>query len=213
MKTEENTPILGKERIMKPGMLLEVLKQAGKLKTATRHCYTESGRKESVADHSYRLALMAMLLEDEEDFRDIQMDKVLRMCLIHDLGESFTGDIPSFLKTEANEKTEEKLLLEWVDGFSEPERSKWLELLGEMDGLKTKEAKVYKALDKMEALIAHDESDLDTWLPLEYDLQLTYGQENMNGIPYLEALRRIVDDWTLRKTGRAGTMETAEEDA
>ena len=39
----------------------------------------------------------------------------------------------------------------------------------------TDEAKVYKSLDKLEALISHNESDITTWLPLEYSLQLSYG--------------------------------------
>ena len=189
---------------MKPEMLIEVLKQAGKLKTETRHCFTEGDRKESVADHSYRIALMAMLLREEPDFSDVDMNKVLRMCLIHDLGESFTGDIPSFQKTKTDEKTEDRLLLQWIEGFSEPQRSEWLGLLSEMDGLKTKEAQVYKAIDKLEALISHNESDLSTWLPLEYDLQFTYGQENMKVSPYFIELRKLIDAWTAEKTGRTG---------
>ena len=69
----------------------------------------------------------------------------------------------------------------------------------EMEALQTKEAQVYKALDKVEALISHNESDLSTWLPLEYDLQLTYGQENMKCSPYLTALRKEVDAWSVKK--------------
>ncbi len=42
---------------------------------------------------------------------------------------------------------------------------------------KTTEAKLYKALDKMEVVIQHNEADISTWLPLEYDLQLTYGEK------------------------------------
>ena len=68
-----------------------------------------------------------------------------------------------------------------------------------MEKLQTKEARTYKALDKLEALISHNESDLSTWLPLEYDLQLTYGQENVQFSPYLTALRKHIDQWTLAK--------------
>ena len=68
-----------------------------------------------------------------------------------------------------------------------------------MEKLQTKEARTYKALDKLEALISHNESDLSTWLPLEYDLQLTYGQENVQFSPYLTALRKCIDQWTLAK--------------
>ncbi|MCR5794654.1 MAG: HD domain-containing protein, partial [Solobacterium sp.] len=56
---------------MRPEELLEILQQAGKLKTTYRHCYTENDRRESTADHSWRIALMAMLLEEEGEFRDM----------------------------------------------------------------------------------------------------------------------------------------------
>ncbi len=55
-------------------------------------------------------------------------------------------------------------------------------LFAEMNALKTDEAKVYKALDKLEAVIAHNESDINTWLPLEYELQQTYAAESVKGL-------------------------------
>ncbi len=178
---------------------LEILKQAAKLKVTPRHCYTEENRTESVADHSWRIALMAMLLSGEEEFRDVDMDRVIRMCLIHDLGESFTGDIPTFEKSDADAQTEDELFLKWVQSFPEVQRKEWQSLLAEMERLETREAKTYKALDKLEALISHNESDIATWLPLEYDLQLTYGQENVQFSEYLRGFRQTVDEWTRKK--------------
>ena len=184
---------------MNPEELLRILSQASRLKTTTRHCYTEAGRKESVADHSWRIALIAMLMTGIEEYRDLDMDKVIRMCLIHDLGESFTGDIPTFEKKSADAKAEDELFMKWVDSFPEPQRAEWVSLLAEMNTLETKEARLYKALDKIEALISHNESDISTWLPLEYDLQLTYGQENMKFSEYMMELRAAVDEWSLEK--------------
>ena len=54
-------------------------------------------------------------------------------------------------------------------------------------------------VDKLEALISHNESDLSTWLPLEYDLQLTYGQENIQFSEYLKEFRALIDAWTIDK--------------
>ena len=164
-----------------------------------RHCYTEEGRRESVADHSWRIALIAMLMTGIEEYQDFDMNKVIRMCLIHDLGESFTGDIPTFEKDSADEKVEDDLFERWVDAFPEPQRAEWIGLLAEMKALETKEAKLYKALDKIEAIISHNESDISTWLPLEYDLQLTYGKENMQFSKYMTELRAEVDAWTIEK--------------
>ena len=178
---------------------MKILSQAARLKTTTRHCYTGMDRKESVADHSWRIALMAMLMTGIEEFRDLDMDRVIRMCLIHDLGESFTGDIPTFEKTEGDADVEDDLFRKWVESFPEPQRTEWQGLLTEMEAQQTKEAKLYKALDKLEALISHNESDISTWLPLEYDLQLTYGRENMQFSEYLKELRASVDEWTHTK--------------
>ncbi|MDO4302840.1 MAG: HD domain-containing protein [Bacillota bacterium] len=184
---------------MTPQDFLNILSQAAILKTTTRHCYTQENRMESVADHSWRIALMAMLLSGESEFQDTDMNKVIRMCLIHDLGESFTGDIPAFEKTTSDSGKEEALFFDWVNTFPAAQRSEWLALLDEMKKLQTKEAKTYKALDKLEAVISHNESDISTWLPLEYDLQLTYGKENVQFSEYLKELSSCIDDWTKKK--------------
>ena len=182
--------------------LLEILKVAGKLKTTTHHCWTGPERKESVADHSWRITLMAMLLTPE--FPEADMNKVVRMCLIHDIGEAFTGDIPTFDKTKADEEKEDRLFDSWVEALPPGTREEWAALLEEMGALQTPEAKIYKALDKLEAVISHNESDIATWLPLEYDLQLTYGRENVAFSPYLKELKEEIDGWTAEKIKEEG---------
>ena len=74
---------------MEPEKLIETLAVAERLKDATRHCYTSRGRRESVAEHSWRITLMAYLVSDE--FPEANLEKLMKMCLIHDLGEAFTG--------------------------------------------------------------------------------------------------------------------------
>ena len=76
---------------MEARKLLDALHVAEKLKDETRHCTTTKGAPENVASHSWRMALMAYFMTDE--FPALDMDKVIKMCLIHDLGECFTGDI------------------------------------------------------------------------------------------------------------------------
>lgn len=83
-----------------------------------------------------------------------------------------------------------------------------------MNALKTEEAKVYKALDKLEAVIAHNESDISTWLPLEYELQQTYAAESVKGFPILEEIQRLAVEKTLeksRKKKRGGIRMMEEE--
>ena len=182
---------------MQPAQLLKILRVAEKLKCNTRHCVTSTGRPESVAEHSWRLALMAMLLTGA--FPELDLNRVIRMCLIHDLGEAFTGDIPTFVKTDADSRREDDLFDRWIQTLPADVRGEWESLLEEMNAQKTGEAKLYKALDRLEAVIQHNESDIDTWLPLEYSLQLTYGAENVRFSPYLRELKQEIDQWTREK--------------
>lgn len=182
---------------MQPAQLLKILRVAEKLKCNTRHCVTSTGRPESVAEHSWRLALMAMLLTGE--FPELDLNRVIRMCLIHDLGEAFTGDVPTFVKTDADSRREDDLFDRWIQTLPADVRGEWESLLEEMNAQKTGEAKLYKALDRLEAVIQHNESDIDSWLPLEYSLQLTYGAENVRFSPYLRELKQEIDQWTREK--------------
>jgi putative hydrolase of HD superfamily len=183
--------------MMEPRTLLDALHVAERLKDATRHCYTSGGRHESVAEHSWRITLMAYFVKDE--FPELDMDKVIRMCLIHDLGECFTGDIPSFDKTQSDEEREERLLYAWVASLPEPFCTEMRALYDEMAARETGEAKLYKALDNLEAVIQHNESDLATWTENEYTLNLTYGTDKAAFSPYLTELRRLMREDTERK--------------
>ena len=177
--------------------LLNILHVAERLKDAVRHCDTSGGRRESVADHSWRLALMAFFLRDA--FPDADMDKVIRMCLVHDLGEAFTGDIPSFLKTAADEQREEDLLSAWVRALPPPYAEEMAALYAEMAARETLEARIYKALDGLEALIQHNEADISTWAENEYDLNMTYCDDRVQFSEYLTTLREAIRDDTRKK--------------
>ena len=182
---------------MTPEQFWEIMHTAEKLKDVTRHSYTSGGRHESVAEHSWRLALMAFFLRDA--FPEADMDRLIRMCLIHDLGEVFTGDIPSFLKNAADEQQEEALLSRWVSSLPAPYASEMAALYQEMQAQQTLEARIYKALDNMEAVLQHNEAPLSTWTENEYSLNLTYGTERAAFSPVLSSLRQALREETERK--------------
>lgn len=184
---------------MEPRTLLEILDVAERLKDATRHCYTRGGRHESVAEHSWMMTLMAFFLR--EDFPDADMNKVIEMCIIHDLGEAFTGDIPSFNKTDADEKKEEELLYSWAGSLPEPYAGTMAALYDEMAKRETLEARIYKAIDGLEAVIQHNFSDLSTWIPREYELNKTYADDKVAFSEYMKALREEIRKDTLEKLG------------
>ncbi len=175
---------------MEPRKLLDILHTAETLKDITRHCYSSGGRHESVAEHCWRSALMAYFLKDE--FQEADMDKVILMCLVHDLGECFTGDIPTFDKTAADEKTEELLLRQWVSSLPRSYAEELNSLYLEMSEKKTIEARIFKAIDGLEAVIQHNESDISTWTPNEYKLNLVYANDKVAFSPFLTALREEI---------------------
>ncbi len=184
---------------MEARKLLEALNVAERLKDTTRHCYTKCGRHESVAEHSWMMTLMAFFMKDE--FPEVDMDKVIKMCIIHDLGEAFTGDIPTFDKTAANGQREEELLYSWVNTLPKNYATEMMALYEELAKRETIEAKIYKAIDGLEAVIQHNISDLSTWIPKEYELNKTYADDKVAFSEYLKGLREEIRKYTLKKLG------------
>ena len=182
---------------MEPRTLLDFMGVAERLKCNMRHSRTAENRRESVAEHTYRLCVFAWLVKEE--FPDCDMDKVMRMSLFHDLGEAVTGDIPAFEKTDKDRKVENKKVEQLTDILLEPVRAEWKALFEEMETMETQEARLYKSLDKLEALIQHNEADISTWIPLEYDLQMTYGNEECKFTEYIQRLRDEVRKDSKRK--------------
>ncbi len=176
---------------------LDILHVAEKLKDTPRHCTTTQGRTESVAEHSWRVSLMALLLRRE--FPDVDIDRVVDMCLIHDLGECFTGDIPTFIKTDSDRSVEDSLLDQWVSSLPEEVSAELKSLYAEMEAQETKESKIYKALDKLEALIQHNESPLSTWSENEYELNKTYAFNTVEFSDWLTEVRKEILQDTIDK--------------
>lgn len=166
---------------------IDFLGRIEKLKCNTRHSWTSSGRHESVAEHSWRLAVMALLCADE--YPELDMNKVIKMCLIHDFGEAVTGDIPSFYKTAENEADEEKAIKGLLATLPPNEEAELVALFDELLALETPEAKLCKALDNLEAVISHNEAPIETWIPMEYSENLVYGYENSQWSEWTRGLK------------------------
>ncbi len=186
-----------KQRYMDVKDFLNILHVTEKLKDTTRHCTTSKGRVESVAEHSWRISLMAYLLKDE--FKGMDMNRVICMCLIHDLGECFTGDIPTFLKTDQDRKIEDALFKKWIQTLPSDVSHSMQELLKEMQEQKTMESKVCKALDKLEAIIQHNESPISTWEAYEYELNQIYAFDVVAFSDWFVNLRKEILKETLHK--------------
>ncbi len=170
---------------------------AERLKSTLRHSWTSTDRQESVAEHSWRLCLMAYLLKDE--LKEYNMDKVMLMCLVHDLGEAITGDIPVFYKKETDEVKEQEEVEKLLNILEGTVKIELKNIFDEIEEENTKEARIFKALDKLEVVIQHNEGPLDRWIDLEYELNLTYGEEEAKEFDVLNKIRKIAKEISKEK--------------
>jgi len=182
---------------MEQRQLIEFLGIIEKLKCNTRHSWTSSGRQESVAEHSWRLAVMALLCADE--YPELDNGKIVKMCLIHDFGEAITGDIPSFYKTPNDETRESAAIKQLLSVLPGDIGAEFSELFDEMEKLETPESKLVKSLDKLETLISHNEAPLSTWLPLEYSENFIYGQKNADFSEWTKKLKEEISKDSIEK--------------
>lgn len=90
-----------------PERYLRFVREAERLKDTLRSAHTSQGRHESTAEHSWRLALLAAVLTGERP--ELDMQRVVLMCLIHDLGEAFDGDVPAIAQTAPGVKAASEL--------------------------------------------------------------------------------------------------------
>jgi len=155
--------------------ILKVLALAERLKFELRHSYTSSGRQESVAEHTWRMSLMAVLIEPLLK-QKIDMVRLLKMIILHDLVEAEARDVSALdvlrnpeIKLDKIEKEKQaienlRLTLENTNG------QEIFDLFYEFEEKQTYEAKVANALDKLEVQLQHNQADFSTWEEIEYDM-------------------------------------------
>lgn len=177
--------------------IVDFIKETEKLKDVHRSGFTSGGKSESTAEHSWRLGLLAMLLMDK--FEGCDPVKVLSLCLIHDLGELDSGDIPAVYEVaEAVKFAAEETTMERISAILPSDKGHGLvKLWREYDEGKTPEAKVVKALDKMETIIQHNQGANPK--AFDYKFNLDYGKHLTRDDHVLKELRSIVDEMTLKR--------------
>ncbi|WCP68992.1 HD domain-containing protein [Vibrio tubiashii] len=176
--------------------IIHFLQQAEKLKSTLRTAWTESGRQESTAEHTWRLSLLAMLLTDE--YPQLDSLKILKLCIIHDLAEAVSGDIPAPLQHRVSNKSEleKQDLLILIAPLKAAQREELLTLWTEYDQMSTDEARLVKALDKIETMLQHNQGQNPS--DFDYAFNLTYGQKHTGYDDLTTQLRQLVDVDTLQ---------------
>jgi putative hydrolase of HD superfamily len=171
--------------------ILNFLKNAEKLKSTLRTAWTADGRQESTAEHTWRLCLMILLFEGK--YPDVNFHKLLKICLIHDLGEAISGDISAVDQAKMGSKAgaERNDFVMLIDPLDESQKKEFLALWDEYEAAETKEAKLAKAFDKLETILQHIQGKNPE--DFDYAFNLNYGKKYTDFDANTSELRSILD--------------------
>lgn len=176
---------------------MDFIKAAEGLKSVTRTAWTSEGRRESTAEHSWRLALMAAVFLEE--FSQLDKYKVILMALIHDMGEIYTGDISanSVFSSKEKEEAERRDIQEVFRMLPDRHRDFYISLWEEYESGVTPEARFVKAFDKGETILQHIQGKNPEGF--DYKFNLSYGKKYFQGDEKLEEIREFLDEETKEK--------------
>lgn len=170
---------------------LKFIQETEQLKSTLRTAWTAEGRQESTAEHSWRLAMLAAVLAEEVP--ELDMNRVLKMCLVHDLGEVYEGDVSAALQLDddARHKREEEAVRKIFAMLPEQQERELMELWLEYSSNTSSEAAFVKALDKAETIIQHNQGKNPP--DFDYGFNLEYGTDYFKEEPLLQELRKYID--------------------
>ena len=153
-------------------------------------------RAESVADHSYSLTALSMVFSD---LLGLDTEKVMKMCIIHDLAESIIGDyMPEELSIVEKKKKEDDAMEIVISSFPDKISLLYSKMWKEFSSNQTKEARLVKQLDKVEM-----------FLQANHYLKNGYSYEFLS--PFLHVLDNI-DSSSSRAREEGGGREIEEKD-
>lgn len=175
--------------------ILAFLKLSEKLKTVTRHSWLSNPmRQESVPEHTWQMALMAILVAPHLQ-QPINLERTLKIILLHDLPEAITGDTPWFDKKISKEekfKLEKDALNKIIAPLDPIFAQEIMELWLEFEDCQTLEAKFAKALDHLEVQFQHTLTDIKTWTDIEYGMTYYKMNNACAHDPILEDLKNLI---------------------
>ena len=188
---------------------LRFIQSAERMKNVLRSAHTSQGRRESTPEHTWRLCLLAMVLRDR--LPDMDFERVLKMCVVHDLGEAIHGDVPAVDQAAPGAKAadERQDLLTLMQPLPEHVQAEFLALWDEYEAAATPEAQAVKALDKLETIIQHNQGANPP--DFDYAFNLAYGQKHTATHPLFAQLRALVDVHTRAHADAQSTRARAPE--
>jgi len=171
-------------------LILSTLRMAEALKRELRHNWLSDGRQESVAEHTYQMALMAILVAPYLETK-VKLERTLKMVIVHDLVEALVGDVPFFETGDrkAQKAAREAKAIDQIRDGLPPEAGNDVHALWhEFENGLSPEAKLARALDNLEVQLQHNLAPLETWKPVEHELVYTKMDQHCSHDSFLHAL-------------------------
>ena len=164
------------------------------------------GRNENDAEHAWHMAVMAYLLREYAN-EEVDIAKVMLMCLIHDIVEIDAGDTYAYdeekLKTQ---KAREDAAKERIFSILPPDQKEELTaLLDECEAYETAEAKYAHSLDNLQPLMLNDSNDGGDWVEHGVRAEQIYGRQRKTKIGS-EKLFEVTDQ-IIKKHIERGTIK------
>ena len=137
------------------------------------------GRKENDAEHAWHMAVMAYLLREYSN-EEIDIARVMLMCLIHDVVEIDAGDTYAYdeegKQTQAQREAEAKERI--FSLLPEDQRAELIEIFDEFEEGKTPEAKFAKAMDNLQPLLLNNSNGGSDWMEHDVTAKQVYGRQS-----------------------------------
>lgn len=174
--------------------ILDTLTLAEALKRELRHSWLSDGRQESVAEHTYQMALMALLISPYLE-KTVCLERTLKMILVHDLVEAVAGDIPFFeVSDRKTQKAQiENAAIEKIRHMLPTEiGTEVFERWHEFESGCSAEAQFARALDNLEVQLQHNLASLETWQPIEHELVYTKMDKHCRHDKFLMAFCEVL---------------------
>lgn len=182
---------------------IDFIKEIDKLKYIQRRTKLfNSDRCENDAEHSWHLALMAIVLAEHAD-ESVDLLKVIKMVLIHDIVEIDAGDTFIYDNEKAHSNTEEeRLAAKRIFGMlPEQQAEELISIWEEFEAGATREAQFAKAMDRLEPLLQNSSNNGGTWNEPGVNYNKVYAKKSVikDGSPVLwEYAESLIDDGVKR---------------
>lgn len=146
---------------------IDFLMEIDKVKAVLRQSVIlgDTNRRENDAEHSWHMAMCTFVLKDYVELKNIELERVFKMILIHDIVEVYSDDTPAFSNASKEEKYKKELEAgKKIFGMLPDEQSKeFFELWLEFENMETENSKVANIFDRFQGFIQNLSSDGHTW--------------------------------------------------